>query len=106
MGRQPYRKFYQWDANLAYFAGLMAADGCLINDGRPLNITSKDFEIIQYVKDIVDTAAKVTVRLGYFHTPAYNLTFGDVALYDFLLTIGITPAKSKTINSVAIPDIF
>jgi hypothetical protein len=32
--------------------------------------------------------------------------FGDVALYDFLLDAGITPAKSLTIASVSVPDLY
>ncbi len=36
----------------------------------------------------------------------WRIQFGDVLFYRFLMSIGITPAKSKTIASVAVPDEF
>lgn len=35
---------------------------------------------------------------------AYRVQFGDVRFYNFLMSIGITPAKSKTITEVDVPD--
>ncbi len=102
--RYKYRKAYNWNTDIAYFAGLMASDGCLYNDGRHINITSKDLEIIDNVRNIVNASTKVTTKLGQYHTSTYNFTFGDVALYDFLFEAGITPHKSKTIQSVTVPD--
>jgi hypothetical protein len=34
------------------------------------------------------------------------LQFSDVSLYDFLQSIGLTPAKSKTIGELKVPDEF
>ena len=36
--------------------------------------------------------------------PVFRVQFSDVLFYDFLLTIGLTPAKSKTIGSLKIPQ--
>jgi len=44
--------------------------------------------------------------MGQFNTQAYHFQFSNVALYDFMLTAGLTAAKSKTIGSVLIPDEF
>ncbi len=106
MGRHPYRKFYSWNSSLAYFAGLMASDGCLLNDGRHMDITSKDIEIIQNVKNIINTQAKPSLKSGGKGQKVHRLEWGDVSMYDFLLNSGITPAKSKIIKLVTIPDIF
>jgi hypothetical protein len=38
--------------------------------------------------------------------PGHRIQFGDVAYYDFLLGAGLTPAKSKTIGALIIPDQF
>lgn len=35
---------------------------------------------------------------------AYRLSFGDVQMYDWLLSIGLTPNKSLTIGPIEIPD--
>ena len=36
----------------------------------------------------------------------FYLDFSHKALYQFLLEIGLTPAKSKTIQGVNVPDLF
>ncbi len=106
MRRYLYRNVYIWNAKLAYFAGLIASDGCLYNDGRHLVITSVDIEIIQNVQNIIVTRAKRKIQKGGTGLTAFRLQFGDVGLYDFLLNAGITPAKSKTIKLVNVPDLY
>jgi len=103
MSRYKYKKSYSWSADLAYIVGLFASDGCLINNGRHLNITSKDWELIQTVMTILNKKVKVSVKKSNYGGSAFNLQFSDVALYDFLLKTGLTPAKSKTIRKLLIP---
>ncbi len=102
--RYKYKKFYDWDSNISYITGLMAADGCLINDNRHLNITSKDIEIINNVKNILNLDVKVSTKTSSYGGEAYNLQFGNVALYDFMINVGLTPAKSLTMGRLKIPD--
>lgn len=99
-------KSYIWTNELAYLAGLFAADGCLLNDNRHLNITSKDIEIIEYLQKILGKKWKIQTKTGQFMTSAYYVQFSDTALYDFFNCAGITPKKSLTIASVAVPDKF
>lgn len=106
MRRYKYTKFYSWSPDIAYITGLMASDGCLVNDARHLNITSKDIEIIDTVQRILNMDVKVSKKLGGFGTSAYNLQFSNVALYDFLVMSGLTPAKSLTIGPLKIPDLY
>ena len=35
-----------WSPNLSYAVGLLASDGCLLGDGRHIDLTSKDKEQI------------------------------------------------------------
>ncbi|MFI4963712.1 MAG: LAGLIDADG family homing endonuclease [Legionellales bacterium] len=102
--RYTFKKQYVWDTNLAYIVGLISSDGCLINNGRHLNVTSKDDEIIQNVQRILNMCVKVPIKISSHGGSAYHLQFSNVALYDFLLTIGLTPAKSKTIGPLTIPN--
>ena len=104
MRRYAYKRTYQWSAALAYVLGLFASDGCLANNGRHLILTSKDYELIQYTQDILDVHTKVRLKTGQFDTQAYHFQYSDVALYDFMSTFGITPAKSKTIDKISVPD--
>jgi hypothetical protein len=106
MRRYNYKRTYIWNEGLAYVAGLIASDGCLVNNGRHINITSKDIEIIDNVQTILGINVKVATKTGQFGTQAYHLQFSNVALYDFFLQCGITPAKSKTIGPIAVPDAY
>lgn len=93
-----------WRPELAYAIGLLATDGCLYNDGRHINFTSKDLPLIQTFMRCLGLQNQIgKKKSGFAKTWAYNLQFGSVAFYDFLKTIGLTPAKSKTLGKVDIP---
>ena len=64
MNRYRSRKFYEWTSDIAYVAGLMAADGCLINDNRHLNLTSTDEQLIDLLMRILKLHVKVAVKQG------------------------------------------
>jgi len=98
------KKFYKWDSNIAYLTGLIAADGCIVNNGRHLNVTSKDIELINHTQLILDMNVKFNLKRSILGGEAYNLQFSNVAFYDFLLDVGLTPAKSKTIPELKVPD--
>ncbi len=49
-------------------------------------------------------SVKFWLKTSMYGGEAYHLQFSNVALYDFFLGIGLTPAKSKTIGRLAIPD--
>jgi hypothetical protein len=95
----------KWSANLAYAIGLIATDGCLSNDGRHITLVSKDQDqIINFMKSL-NIKVKIGDHIsGYNGARAYRCQFGDIYFYNFLVSIGITPNKSKTINSIKIPN--
>jgi len=106
MRRYKYRKNYKWNTDIAYVAGLVASDGCLSNNGRHLNITSNDTEILECVIRLLKLRVKISQKKNGFGGYGNYIQFGDVALYDFLINAGITPSKSKTILKVEVPDRF
>ncbi|TAK57374.1 hypothetical protein EPO17_02105 [Patescibacteria group bacterium] len=95
----------KWSADFAYGIGLIVSDGCLSKDGRHITFVSKDKEQINnFMK-----AFKINVFVGltfsgYNGMSAYRVQFSDIPFYTFLLSLGITPAKSKTIGRVLIPE--
>jgi hypothetical protein len=97
-----------WSASLAYVIGIFASDGNLSPDKRHLNVTSKDEEIVLRVKSLLKLNNKIgkKARGGSVEKKYYVLQFGDVNFYNFLLSIGLTPAKSKTIGEISIPPAF
>lgn len=98
------KKKYKWSKDIAYLVGLFTADGNLSKDGRHLNITSKDIEIIKNVKAILGKDTPEKIKHGAFKTPAYYIQFSDVSLYDFMKSVGLYPNKSLTIGRLDIPN--
>ena len=96
----------KWSPELSYSIGLITADGNLSKDGRHLNLTSKDLEQIKTFKKALGLKNKIGKKGSGSSSKKkyYVIQFGDVLFYRFLLSIGLTPAKSITISSVSIPD--
>ena len=97
-----------WTHNFAYAVGLIASDGNLSPDLRHINITSKDREMLVMMKDILKLENKIgrKARGGSKMKKYYVLQFGSKNFFEFLLSIGLTPAKSKTMNALLIPDLY
>lgn len=98
----------KWSEQLAYVVGIITSDGNLSSDGRHINITSKDLEMVQNVKEILHLSNTIgrKARGGSIEKKYYVLQFGSKNFYAFLLSIGLTPAKSKTIQKVLVPNMF
>lgn len=95
----------EWSSDFAYGIGLIVSDGCLSKDGRHITFVSKDKEQIDNFLKVFKI--EVTMGLtfsGYNGAPAYRVQFSDIPFYTFLLSLGITPAKSRTIGEVAVPE--
>lgn len=96
----------RWSSDFAYAVGLLTADGCLSKDGRHISLTSTDKAQISLFKKCLGIKTKTAKKYSGSGDMAYCTQFGDVLLYRFLLGIGLTPAKSKTLESVAVPDVY
>lgn len=95
----------EWTSELAYICGLMASDGCLISDGRHLNLTSTDVPLLRTFKRCLGLKGKITWKpSGTSTRGAWQVHFSDVVLYRWFISIGITPRKSKTIGAIHTPD--
>lgn len=105
-GPKPRRKEVIWTPELAYAVGLIATDGCLSKDGRHLEFTSKDIEQIKNIQSCLGLETCISRKNSGSDAIAYHTQWGDVTLYQFLLNIGLMPAKSNVISSLNIPDEF
>ncbi|MDE1874629.1 MAG: hypothetical protein KGI79_01705 [Patescibacteria group bacterium] len=96
----------EWSAGFAYAIGLIATDGSLSKDGRHISFTSKDGDQIEnYRKALgLDNAIGRKARRSEEAKRYFVVQFGDVLFFDFLKGIGITPAKSKTLGPIGVPD--
>ena len=97
-----------WTNKLAYAVGLLTADGNLSPDGRHIAFVSKDIELMHLLKKCLCLKNKISNKpSGYCKNKKYYvIQFGTVKLYNFLLNIGLTPNKSKTIKSLLIPRAY
>lgn len=106
-GQKPKGKVaLEWSPDFAYAIGLLVSDGNLSPSGRHIAFTSKDEELAL----LFQKALKITVRMGKKNSGSQNekkyfvVQFSDVNFYAFLMSIGITPKKSKTIGTIFVPD--
>ncbi len=95
-----------WSPELAYAVGLLATDGNLSPDGRHINLTSKDIDLLETFKRCLGLKNTIGEKHGGFEkrTTCFSVQFGDIVFYRWLLALGLTPNKSKTIGALKIPD--
>ncbi|MFH1968127.1 MAG: LAGLIDADG family homing endonuclease [bacterium] len=95
----------EWSSNLAYAVGLLTTDGCLYNDGRHIDFTSKDIQLIKTFKKRLGINNKIGYKTsGYSEKKYPHVQFGDVVFYRWLLSIGLMPRKSRTLGELKIPN--
>jgi hypothetical protein len=85
---------------------LIAADGSLSKDGRHINFTSKDLELIRTFQRCLGLEdLKIGKKSSGYSTGSkyYQVQFGDVLFYKFLQSTGLHSNKSHTIQSVKVP---
>lgn len=98
----------KWTSQFAYAIGLFTADGCLSSDGHHLEFCSKDREQVINFKRCLDLDNRITkkTRAQEKIKKYYRVQFSNVRLYEFMETIGLKPAKSKTLSRIDIPPKF
>ena len=96
-----------WTFSLAYVVGLIATDGNLSKDGRHLEFTSKDIEQLETFKRCLGLKNRIAWKTSGYSSKRYpHIQFGNVKLYRWLVRVGVTPKKSKTLGALEIPDEF
>lgn len=95
----------KWSPEFAYAIGLIATDGSLSIDGRHISFTSKDKELVGNFQKCLGTnlhvGRKSSSSVGV--KKYYVVQIGDVSFYRFLMGLGLTPNKTKTIGPINIP---
>ena len=94
----------KWSSNFAYAIGLIVTDGNLSRQGHCISFVSKDLEQVSNFNKCLE----INIKIGIHHSgsttnKARRIQFKDVLFFIFLNSIGIFPAKSKTIEGVKIP---
>ncbi|KKQ81675.1 MAG: Intein-containing protein [Parcubacteria group bacterium GW2011_GWF2_38_76] len=104
-GLKPFKKVVcEWSPNFAYVIGLLASDGCLGRDGSHIDFTSKDLEQINNFKKCLRIDNKIGKKVSGEGHLSFRIQFRDANFHQFLVNIGITPFKSKTMEAVEVPE--
>lgn len=106
-GPKPKCAEFVWTSDFAYAVGLITTDGCLSSDQRHLTLVSADLEQIENLKKCLNLKVKTGVHYSgrrFVNTKAHRVQWGDVALYNFLLSIGLMPKKSLQLKALLVPD--
>ena len=96
----------EWSPNFAYAIGLIATDGYLNSDQRHIGFVSKDRELVETFRFALGVQNLIGKRArgGETEKKYSFITIGDKMFCRFLNTIGLFPKKSKTIQSVNVPE--
>lgn len=96
-------KEFIWTPNLAYAIGLLTTDGCLSTDKRHIIMRSSEPELLNTFKQCLGINNKIGTTKNR-NIISYRVQFGNVQFYNWLIKIGLFPAKTYTIGKINIPD--
>jgi hypothetical protein len=98
--------YTHWTPDLAYAIGLLTADGMLNKRNYGISLSSTDEEIIELYCGCLRLSpnAPIYIQERAGRKPTYVVEFYDRGFRNFVEDIGLTPAKSKTIGPLQIPD--
>jgi hypothetical protein len=98
----------EWSSNFAYAIGLITSDGWLTKEVPRIGFGSREAEMIENFQKALGlhNVIGLHARGGETEKRYFYTAFKSRVFYDFLLEIGLMPAKSKIIQSVDIPDKF
>ena len=100
--RQRHRAVDHWTSARAYAIGLLATDGNLSKDGRHLSVTSADPDLLDVLRACLALEAKVR-QVGP-RGRCYRVQWSDRQLYRWVESLGLSPAKSRSLGPLNIPD--
>jgi hypothetical protein len=90
----------------AYWLGFIAADGAVYSNGRQYSITldlqPRDLHWLERFRDIIAPGAKITQH----GSRSYSVSIGSQEMVRDVVTLGIGPRKSNTLEWPSIPETF
>ncbi len=109
MHKEVNKKFFKkWNADMAYVLGFFAADGYMWISGRGAHFFGfqiNDKELVYEIRDILGSNHKISQRVS--DNPnwndSYRIQIGSKEVFDDLISLGMTPSKSKTLLFPRVP---
>lgn len=84
--------------------GLIATDGCLSSDGRHVDITAKEYDFLEKIKRAYGFENKIGIKRNSSGQVSHHIQISNRDFYELLLTIGLTPKKSLTLQGLEVPQ--
>lgn len=94
----------EWSDTMAYVVGLIATDGCLVNNGRHLSFGSADRELVETFLRCLGRPNTYSTILTRKQALYYRIQFSDARFHRWLQTVGLTPRKSLTLAGIDVPE--
>jgi hypothetical protein len=98
--------FKTWSSDMAYVLGFFAADGSMYRTRRGTHFIGfqiTDGELLKAIRDALGSNHKIGIKKAHANNKTvYQLQIGSKVIFNDLIKLGMTPAKSKTIF---LPDI-
>jgi AraC-like DNA-binding protein len=91
----------QWTADLAYAVGLIATDGNLSRVRWGISLASNDIDLLATARRCLHLENSIT---RYTDSHCYHIQWRDRDFYNWLIGLGLTPAKSLTLGPLVVPD--
>lgn len=87
-----------------YLAGLIATDGCLSKSGRHVILVAKDREFLEMIRGRCLITNKVCEHINGRGQLSHGINICGRSYWEALVGMGLTPAKSKTLGTLKVPD--
>jgi hypothetical protein len=87
-----------------YLAGLVATDGCLSKSRRHVTLVAKDREFLEMIRERCRITNKVCEHFSGRGRLSHRINICGRSYWAELARIGLTPAKSKTVGALSVPD--
>ena len=98
------KNFLEIDSHILwYLVGLITADGSLSKDGRHIDITLGDRQMLVEIIKRCGFRNKVSLKRGGTGTTTHRVQISNVGFYKFLISVGLTPNKSLSLEKLAVP---
>ena len=94
---------YEWTPAMAYAVGLIATDGCLIEQGRAIAFVSQDAQLVETLLHCLGREAKYRICRTRLGREIYRFQVKDAVLYRWLEQAGLMPRKSLTLGAIDVP---
>jgi len=101
--------FKKWSREMAYVLGFFSADGSMYKTKRDtcfIEFQITDGDLLKTIRSLLGSNHKISIRNRSNGTQKdiHRIQIGSKKIFDDLISLGLTQAKSKTLKMPAVPD--